>query len=450
MSIASINKFNNIYYLGKVTWIVLGAIYLIVSVITIIDEKWIYIGVLLLPLLMYSSIKNPFIFPFGVYVFFLPFDSISSITGDIKVVTLTRILGALTIVVFVLKGIVENKLRKPQSATLWWVIFIIYGLLSVTWAISPEAVLKQAPTAIGLLMLYLITTSYEVVEEDYETFKMCILLGGVLTVAILMYGFLTGDFQRRATLSIGSVSANPNGLAFSLLLPLSISIEKILRNTGLKKKIIFVALLVLIVLCIILTGSRANMFAGGLIIILYLYYSKQKALLSTILILGGIILIQFIPNIFYERWSQAIDTGGSGRLDIWYVGWKSLSRYWLVGAGLSNFPLAYNEFVDYSPVFRNFDRASHNIYLKSIVEMGIVGFSLLVFVIWKHYSLLKSRFMQGDINQIMLKSAFGAILFSSFFNGRMWNKEFWLIWMMIIMYCNMIDRDKLFRKSSFK
>lgn len=449
MRLLNIMHFNAVGLFKNTLLIVIGIFYGLLITQATYDEKWIYFGVLLLPLLVYVSIKKPFLFPFGAYVFLLPFDSISSITGSTKVVTLTRILGILTILILFLKGTFENKLKRPDAVTIWWILFMLYGVLSILWAVKPEYVIGRIQTAVGLLLLYLIIASYKFQKDEYEIIKYCILIGAFIAATISIYAFTSGFFHQRASLSFGGMEANPNGLAFSLLLPISICLEQIMKKNNKTIRSIFAFILTVIIFCVIITGSRANMIAVGIIFIIYISFTRRRIALAITLIIIGMILIQLIPDVFYERWGKVIETGGSGRLDIWYVAWKTLEKYWLIGAGLSNFPEAYTEYASYAPNFAGINRASHNIYIGTFVELGIIGFILLILAIWKHYRLLQSRFIQRDISQIMLKAAFWAILLSSSFNDRVWDKRFWLLWMMILMYSNVSRRETLLQKKIF-
>jgi O-antigen ligase len=409
----------------------------------IAQAEWKYLGVLLVPALIYVSIRKPFIFPFGAYAFFMPFDSISSLTGSEKITTLTKVFGILTILVLILKGTFERKFRKPHPVSLWWLLFIFYGILTIVWADKTDLAIGQVPTAVGLLLLYLVTTTYRADREDYETLKWAILLGGVSASSLAIHGFINGFNEfGRATLIFGGTAMNPNTLSFYMLLPLSICIEKYLKHTDKKTKGLFLALCAVILFCIIISGSRANMTAAGIILIVFIYSGKRRLGLSVGLLMIGIILIQFIPEIFYSRWEKAMSTGGSGRLDIWYTGWKALEKYWLFGIGLLNFPIAYTEFASYAPNFQGINRDAHNIFLAVAVELGILGFILFVLAIWHHYALLKKSYPNGDSGQVMLKASFWAILLSSSFNQRLWEKGFWLIWMMIVIYGNVLRRER--------
>jgi O-antigen ligase len=448
MNIVRATTNNSSFSFGNILKVIVVAIVVLMIGHAIAQANWKYLGVLLVPVLIYVSIRNPFIFPFGAYVFLMPFDSISSITGSGKIVTLTKVFGALTILVLAFKGTFERKFRKPDSVSLWWILFIFYGILSIVWAYKTDVAIGQVPTAAGLLLLYLVTTSYRIDKEDYETLKWALLLGGLFASFLAIHGFISGVKQYgRATLIIGDMAMNPNSLSFYMLLPLSICVEMYLKHNNKKMKGLFLAFCAVIVFCVVISGSRANMMAAGIILMVSIYSGNRKIGLSVGLLMIGIILIQFIPETFYSRWEKAMSTGGAGRLDIWYAGWKALEKYWLFGGGLSNFLKSIQNFLATLPVF-GIHRDPHNTYLAVAVELGIVGFILFVLSIWHHYRLLKKKYLAGDSGQVMLKASFWAILVSSSFGQRMWDKGFWLLWMMIVIYSSIMRREKNNLKSS--
>jgi O-antigen ligase len=437
-------KLTKSYFHKKGILITIALFIAIVTAIAIADTKWIYLGALLAPLFIYFSIKKPFIFPFGAYVFLLPFDEILSITGSSRGTTLTKLLGILTILVLFLKGLLEKKLKWPDKAAICWVLLVIYGLLSVSWAIEPARVLSRFFTAIGLLVLYLVISSYKINKSELNTCKWFILFGGFIAAIFAIYYYETGILyggSTRVTMAFGERATNPNNFAFALIIPIAICIDLLLNQ---KKKMIKVALIVAlgtILFGIIVTGSRGGFLGIGMIFIVYFLSVKQKLTFGTVLIATGIALVSFIPDLyvfFTERWSTAIETGGTGRLAIWYVGLDALRQYWTIGAGLNNFPNVYNEFAHLTP-FSLLGRGSHNSYLGVFVELGIVGFSLFVWGITKHYQSIKLYFTYHDNNKVMLKAAFWAILVSSFFLDTLWIKSFWLLWMMILMRGNVFE-----------
>jgi len=425
-------------------WIVLAIFIAMITAYAIVEKKWLYLGALFAPFLIYLCIKKPFIFLLGLYVLLLPLDSLLSVTGGPEGQQFIKILGILTIIVLVLKGSFERKLKRPDHAVLYWVLFTMFGLVSIVWAIDPVIAQNRFSTAIGMLVLYLVVASYEIEKNEFNAMKTLIIAGGLLAAIATIYNYQSGVFKvaQRASLKFGEASVNPNLLGFSLLIPISVCAEMMFNQNKKIIKIFIAIVLALMLLAIILTGSRGSMLGVVAIFIVYFLSIKKKLSFVTIVIIVGIILLPFIPDFFIERWETSIETGGSGRTSIWYAGLMVVKKYWLLGAGLNNFPLAFNEFADYATATIYRFRDPHNTYMGILGELGIIGFILAIFGVWRHYKIIKRRCPKIYQNtQIMLKAAFWAVLVSSFFGSYLWKKSFWLLWMMIVMHRNIIEME---------
>jgi len=411
---------------------------------SIANVKWNYLIVLVFPLLLYISMKEPFIFPFGAYVLLIPFDAVLSVTGIAKITTVTKILGILTILVLLLKGSFERKFKHPDSATIWVALFVLYGVLSISWAIEPGLILSRIPTAIGLLIFYVIASSYKINEKEFNILKYCIFIGAIIASLYSIYDFIIGKtlFQR-ATITLNDQVMNPNALAFALLMPLSICTGMMIKQNERIKKLLLITIFGVMLLAIFLSGSRKCLLGAGVIFIVYSFLAQKRVTFWIIAIAIGSIIISFVPDMIVERAMHLVKDRGAGRLDIWTVGLKGLEKYFLLGAGLDNFPAVYDQYMDYAPHFVGFRRGPHNIYLSVIVELGIVGLSLMFFMIWKHYRAIQSRVTQRGGSGIMLQAAFWAILVSGFFMDVIWDKAFWLLWMMIMMHKNILQNNSI-------
>lgn len=402
---------------------------------TITDGKWIYAGIILLsPFLLYLCIHKPFVFPFGLYVFSLPLESLFVLTGAEKGPTLTRLLGALSIVALLLNGYFQKKFKKPDSLNIWWVLFVFYGLLSVFWAINQNVILLRLSTVVGLLALYIVLSSYKITKEEYDLLKWLIFFAGLLAALGLIYNYkllLAAGSAGRASIAFLDHTAKSNSLAFNLLFSVSICISIML---GQKKKImtlLFFFILILFFFAIIVTGSRGGLLAALIISLFYIMGIKKKTRYIVLIIIAVLIIIPLIPDFFMERVEKSVETHADSRFDIWYVGYKALSKYWLFGAGLDNFGNAYTEFIGYAPSFIGYGRAPHNIFLGFFVELGIIGISLLIITLLKHYQAIAKP--KNTSEQIMLKAAFWGMMVSSLSMDIVWNKFFWLLFMMIVM-----------------
>ena len=399
----------------------------------IVHLSILYFAMVLIPFLIYFCIEKPFLFPFGLYALLLPFDSVLAITGSSRGATLTKLCGILTILVLSLKGLLENRMKLPGRAAVWWALFVLYGVTSMWWAVRPELTLTIVPTAVGLLLLYAVTSSFELKDNELETFKWCILIGGTFAAVLTAYLTATGYYYhqtQRASIMVGERLTNPNKAAQSLLIPLSLSLRMILIKKEKLMKSLSLIMLITIIFGIVVTGSRSSILGAFAIFIIYVVYSGHKLSLGLVLCAAGIPLILFAPEFFANRWGGTVESGGAGRLDIWTVAAKSLGKYWLSGAGLENFTIAHGEFAHR---MTGIGKDPHNIFLQTFVELGVAGVSLVIIAIVSHYVMLQKACYKNRLDAIMLKAACLGIVVHSFFHASLWDKPFWLIWMMIMM-----------------
>ncbi len=408
------------------------------------DLKIFLAGILVVPLMVYAAFKRPMIFPLGVYLFLIPFDSLLSVTGNASGTTVTMLLGAASILILVLKGTVENRLDQPGGLVMPWVLFIAFALLSMIWATQPDLARRRITTAIGLLLLYVVSASYRTSRKDYESIKLFIFAGGLLAAAATIFTYLSVGGQGvagRTAMEMGGRQAGLNRIPFDLLIPVSICIA---MATESKRRIMQVAMggaLMLFCIGIVLTGSRGGTIAVMVIGAVYLLSARKKIAVAAVVAIVVLAIMPFIPDFFVERVDVAVESGGDGRTIIWNIGWHSLEKYWLLGAGLDNFPKAYTEYVDVGPVFIGLDRAPHNIFIGNFVELGLIGLVMMVIAFGRQYrELVRARRAGPDTTA--LRAVFWAMIAASFFQDTLWYKSFWMLWMMIAMHRNVLRVER--------
>ncbi len=193
------------------------------------------------------------------------------------------------------------------------------------------------------------------------------------------------------------------------------------------------------------------MIALGAILLVYGLFNENKVKLTAACIIVGVGIFSFLPDVFFDRWSDAVESGGSGRISIWIVGLQSLKQFFLQGAGLGNFPFAYNKFITSEAAnVAGYSRAAHNTYLSVLVELGFIGFLIMLVMIWMHFKAIGREIMKYDKDQIMLMAVLLASLISTFFAEFTLDKSYWLVWMMILMYKNVRKRDNCYNTDDLK
>lgn len=401
--------------------------------------KPIFLLIILMPLVLYFCAIKPFIFPFGLYLLLLPLDQILFLSDTPGGTTITKLLGLLSIVIFPLKGLYEKKIIVPRSEILWFFLFILYGSVSYLWALDQNLTMSILPTAIGLFILYIIMSSYKISEDEFNICCWSIIIGGIISTIYEIYSLKSPFYNstKRATIALKDSTADPNTYAFSLLLPLSISLAYILKERKKRKKIFLIIFHILLLFGIVITGSRGTMI-GALIVYSFFFLSiRKKFMMLVIAIMFCTIILSIVPSGIIDRWDDVLESGGSGRSQIWSTSIKILKQFWLVGAGLNNFMIAYKEFGQFNPFSSGAGRGSHNIYIGTFVELGFIGLTLLLISFIIHYRSITSQF-SFDYRQIMLRASFWGILTSSLFLDTIWTKPFWLLWILMLMYKNLL------------
>lgn len=154
---------------------------------------------------------------------------------------------------------------------------------------------------------------------------------------------------------------------------------------------------------------------------------------------GALYLAALAPPQALERLART--DGGTGRTDIWLVGWRMVQDQPVLGVGVGNFQTASihyllvpggierDEFIVDRPL------VAHNTYLHVLAEMGVVGLTLFVLVIFLSLrSALRAarRFgADGDramelLSRAVLIGLIG-ILVADFFISQQFSKQLWLL-----------------------
>ncbi len=333
---------------------------------------------------------------------------------------------------------VRRRLQMPPKAALWWTLMVAWGALTALWAIDPQTVLQRMPTAFALLILYLAAVSMRLEEREFGRVVHLLILIGALAAAYSVTEFYRGIGYHafgpvRGSLVIGGSVVNPDLFATRLMLPLALGVSALFVSKGRLLKTFILSVCGVLTLGVLLTQSRAALLALLVMTAVFMLRLGVNArILAVCAAVGGLVMI--LPAQFFNRINQASATGGAGRLDIWHVGVQMLKHFGLFGAGVSNFPMAYTAYAGYAPDFRGQVAGAHNIYLQTAVESGAIGLLLFLLAVrsqvWlgKHYP---KHAGQANIRLVACEAAGWALIISAFFADLMWEKTFWLTWIVL-------------------
>ncbi|MBB5346980.1 O-antigen ligase family protein [Desulfoprunum benzoelyticum] len=156
---------------------------------------------------------------------------------------------------------------------------------------------------------------------------------------------------------------------------------------------------------IILCRSRGAFLgvAMGAVAALWFAPKKLRKKIILLLILGGLGGLYLSDAFFIERIltittdQQSMDSSTSSRIELWKAGAKMVANN-PIGIGPGNW---YQTIGKYIPEYEGKD--SHSTYVKCAAELGVVGISLFLFLLWQAYGNLK-KVHDGAVNLVAEKA----------------------------------------------
>jgi O-antigen ligase len=381
----------------------------------------------------------------GAFALLIPFDSIAVLGEANQGRTLTWFAGAAAACVLFGTGLAARRLKAMPTASVWWISFVLWSVITTVWAIDPDTSLHQLPTSFALLGLYLASGCFRYTKSELQAIMLSAILGGCGAAVWTVYMFRQGNFfeagSMRASLIVGGRTANPDGVAMTMILPIALAFGYFLSSKTWRVKAVMLLAIGLSTLALFVTMSRGAVVALGVTLLVFFYrLGARSRLLVPILLLGSI--LAFMPAIFFVRFQQATENGGAGRLDIWRVGLAAFKHYGIFGAGFCNFPFAYTKYAGEAPHFKGTYRDPHNIYLGIAVETGMIGLLFFAGAIraqLRAVSRLKDRLGANNWVVAAEASACGLLAFGLFGN-ILWDKSFWFAWMLLTATASVSDK----------
>jgi O-antigen ligase len=382
-----------------------------------------------------------------------PFNSLSSVLGAIAI---AAVLGHV---------IVYRQGRIPSIPVAAWVAFLAWAMVTTFWAVDWRAAVDVIFVASPLVLMMVVVGITLTDELDLDALRIGIICGGIAVGGYALFLLLTGSAlpvhgtTERFSVASTAEETNPNQLAASLLLPMVLSMEWIFTGgPPWWRPALWRALgaigATLVIVAIVMSGSRGGVLAAliGFVLTLVFWWRRVPevrprvtrviaATLFTVIGLGSLIFV--LLSVFPEGRvadtlrSDAIQrlihvqTGSSGRTEIWTTGYLACERYCDWGGGMDSFPVIFDQIFPFSAAAKNVgqDRPAHNVYLELAVETGFIGLTLFGLAILAEWKLLRSREMRKVGPSV--SAALIALLTTNVFEGQIWFKYFWILFVFV-------------------
>lgn len=267
----------------------------------------------------------------------------------------------------------------PLAATGGLMLFGIASVLSSF--MSPVALLSTGYLVLTLAGIWLALQFNSSLDADqYEQgLKVFALLTTCLLVAFACYDYVPG-----ARLGNGKNILNPNTIGL-------VSVSVLLAAMAIKTLALRLVVMGPIAAIIVLTSSRTAAVAAAVGVAMTVWLRLRARKRPVLLMVGiGVLLAACVALAYGDVVYRALDrfygltsadrgisSGASGRVAVWKWAWELFLRNPVIGVGFRA-----HEFL------LKADSSSHNGYLATLAEVGILGFLGVLFLIIRGLRLL--------------------------------------------------------------
>jgi O-antigen ligase len=324
---------------------------------------------------------------------------------------------------------------------------VAWFALSALWAEDVGRVWVRLGDWVLALVAFIVVAAALRTRRDLEVVMGGFVAGVVLSVAVgLALNGLSGSSSAydSATQSDGRLAGgagDPNYLAALIVPALAFSATLLRTRRDPLVRLALLCSLVILVVGLGATQSRGGLVAAMACVLAAFALVKGRRVqiavfVTALLALGG---AWFASNPAALERIRTADSGGTGRSELWAVGWRMVEDRPLVGVGLDNYQVLAPDYVRdvgtlrFARLIAEKPHVAHSTYLQALAETGIVGlllFSLVVGASMRAAWAARRRFLtdgraEGEaiangvlIAQIGMLSA--AIFLSVGDHGRVW------------------------------
>ncbi len=322
--------------------------------------------------------------------------------------------------------------------------FLFWGLFSLSWGEITQVAKERAFYIIGAVGFTIILLDQFRDEKDWITaYKILVITGLVSSILVFIQGYY-GMYR-----AVGFISPDPNFTAMRMtaLIPLTYFWTKTTRKIH---GLFLMGGLLITLLAIISTGSRAGILAGIITLLIISFYELKKKGTKKLLIA---FIILFIVGIFltsiivpgplqsgFTRFENLIgvikgkelpDGSISERYALLVGGARMFLDNFIFGVGLGNFR---EHSYEYSISLK---QESHNTYIEILAELGLVGaiiFFWLIYSTLAKFRLLEKKHSNNSYETFVIgcKISFFSILINFLFLTALTDRRFYLIMAFVV------------------
>jgi O-antigen ligase len=337
----------------------------------------------------------------------------------------------------------ESFVAEHPQFTFILVGFLTWALLSASWAEVPTQAVDTTTRYFQNMILFLIVFT-AIRKRTHVMWVAWAWLAGA-TFATVPAMLNPPTYEDDLTVRISGTIGDPNELA--ALLVAGVVFAGVLAAVTKDRPPLRIAAggaVVLFLFGIFYTVSRGGLLALGVALIAAcLLAGRWRGRALVVAGLGVSIVVIYFASFAGLDARDRVTTvqGGTGRSDLWKIGWRMFEDEPIRGIGSGNFPISSIHYLVQPGVIERDDfiistpKVAHNTYLQILAELGIIGLAMFLTIIGfsMRCALRAARWFgrHGDTQMELVSRgmivALVGILTADFFISEMYGKQLWLM-----------------------
>ena len=276
----------------------------------------------------------------------------------------------------------------PKEATL---LLTMTGILYVGALLSPVWRGGAITRTIDFSKIYVVWVLVFLLVTSFDRLRRIMFIQVICVVVVCAAALLKGHSTPRLTGVLGGIYANPNDLAFAIVLSMPFVVAFMITAKNSAIKVLWVCGLLLMIVALFMTASRGgfiDLVVCGSVTLYYFAIKGKRYYLIVATALIGVAVMASAGGKLYDRFAalsgdSTTDQGAYGsyqeRKYLMVRALEAIERYPIFGIGARNFPT-------YSLVWRDV----HMTYLQICAEGGIAVMILYLMFFWRAFKNLKT------------------------------------------------------------
>jgi O-antigen ligase len=364
-------------------------------------------------------------------------------------------LSAITAIILALSLVILNKFRlnAPQLKLYFalMILMVIHGPIAKNNYFALMIFITMTTTFIFCVSIANVIDNEKMLSKFIGSWV-------VIYIFLAIYGVL-----HKGT-GIGAFLVDENDLCLAINMIIPFCFFGAVTSAG-KKRIFYFCLSCLFLFVVILTRSRGG-FVGLVAMLSYGWIrSKKKILMGFVLSMLVIFAVLVAPSTYDERIQSIVEEGtqrgtAADRIYIWNIGWDMFLDNPILGVGQGNFPYEFRKYEVEAGFSEGLygrsraGRAAHSIYFTLLPELGLVGVSIFLLILYNNFKDLKyirnifakRKDFVIDVEALRfynyglaIDCSMVAVLVSGIFISALYYPHIWVLTAMAISLKNMVE-----------